>query len=137
MFFIRIFLWENITKKFQCHNTLRHGGYLLTKDQKNSLAYFRENTNFNFCFFYPIWLHLCCSSEKLILYRLTWIMGHISKHLSTYGYKCSYVFLRWRKKSCTVPCNFKFVAEILLFEGPCFINTYRAGLRYIHTWISA
>ena len=98
VFFIRIFLWENITKKFQWHNTLRHGGYLLSKDQENSLAFFRENKNFNFCFFYPIWLHLCCWSEKLISYRLTWILGHIWKHLSTYGYKCSCFFKMKKEK---------------------------------------
>jgi len=28
------FLWEKITKKFQCHNVLWHGGYLLSKTKK-------------------------------------------------------------------------------------------------------
>ena len=40
-----------ITKKFQCHNLLWHGGYLLSKDQENSLACFKGIANFKFLFF--------------------------------------------------------------------------------------
>jgi len=57
VFFYYNFLWEKITKKFQCHNILWHGGYLLSKDQENTLACFRGVANMQFLvFFYPIWL---------------------------------------------------------------------------------
>jgi len=38
-------------KKFQCHNILWHGGYLLSKDQENTLACFRGIANLKFEFF--------------------------------------------------------------------------------------
>jgi len=50
VFFIIIFLWEKITKKIQCHNKQWYGGYLLSKDQENTLACFRNNTNLKFVF---------------------------------------------------------------------------------------
>jgi len=49
VFFI-IFLWEKITKKFQRDNILWHGGYLLSKDQENMSACFRDITNLKFFF---------------------------------------------------------------------------------------
>ena len=65
--FIIIFLREKITKKFQCHNILRHGGYLLSKDQKNTLVCFRGIANLKFeGFFIPFHyiLKICYTSKQ-------------------------------------------------------------------------
>ena len=51
VFFLIILLWEKITKKFQCCNILRLVGYLLSKDQENTLDCFRDFTNIEFLFF--------------------------------------------------------------------------------------
>jgi len=53
VFFVIIFRWEKITKYFQCGNTPWHAGYLLSKDQENALARFRDIANLKFVFFYP------------------------------------------------------------------------------------
>jgi len=73
-FFIIIFLWEKITKKFQCHDILWHGGYLLSKDQENTLACFRGIANLNFFFtpfdYIQLYLYDDCNAKRKLFIRL-------------------------------------------------------------------
>jgi len=61
-----IFLWGKDNKKIQCYNTLWHGGYVLSKDQENTLACFRDIRNLKFLFFLP---HLTIRNHSIYVFK--------------------------------------------------------------------